>query len=294
MDVIVDHGNDLEKNGFFVKCAGLLIMPVLDILPADFLRWLMAATSKDSKELSEDTGSAVAIEIMYGRYKRKLFSRGVLQGFYDLFWHHVVSQPKSIRNRLKIIKKNLKEGILKTIKESPKKQINIVAVGGGSARAIAEVVFENFNGLKDRQIHIVNIDANQKAIEISKKLAKELELYKNFEWICGLAQNIESLIKKDSSDIVEMVGLLDYLPDKKAQKMLSKIYPILKTGGLLLAGNSAPNKEEKLVSKIGWPKIYYRSPENFSRLFSASGFSDKNGKIIFEPVKNHMIAVVRK
>ena len=47
---------------------------------------------------------------MYTRYDRRLFSRGILQGLADLFWHHCISQPKAIRNRLKLVEINLEEG----------------------------------------------------------------------------------------------------------------------------------------------------------------------------------------
>lgn len=52
---------------------------------------------------------------------------------------------------------------------------------------------------------------------MGKKLAKEFGLYNKFKWINDLAQNIEFLIDKNSIDIVEMVGLLDYFRDEKAK-----------------------------------------------------------------------------
>ena len=109
-----------------------------------------------------------------------------------------------------------------------------------------------------------------------------------------MAQNVANLVEKNSIDIVEMVGLLDYFKDEKSVETFSKIYDILKEGGLFMVGNIVPNKEQSFISRLGWPKMYYRSAENLARLLISSGFSEEKGKIIFEPLKNHIVALIRK
>ena len=103
-----------------------------------------------------------------------------------------------------------------------------MTIGGGSARGIVEVLNEHKEALKDWELSVINVDKSLKAIELGKELAKEFKLQNNFKWINDLAQNVGNLIDKDSIDVVEMVGLLDYFRDEKAMETFSRIYDILK------------------------------------------------------------------
>jgi len=285
---------NLEKHNFFVKLVRLFSVPILNSLSVNFLQVFMKSSSHDAEVVLENVGSARALEIMYGRYRRNLFSRGVLQGIADLFWHHFVSQPKGVRNRLKIVEDNLEKEILSIINRKDDKKINILTIGGGSARGIVEVLNKYSEQLKDWKVSITNVDKSLKAIELGKELAKEFRLYDNFKWVNNLAQNVGFLVDENSIDIVEMVGLLDYFRDEKAVETFSRVYDILKKDGLFMVGNIIPNKEQSFISKIGWPSMYYRSSDDLARLLIASGFSEEKGEIIFEPLKNHIIGVIRK
>jgi len=136
MKTRVASDKNLEKHNFFEKSVRLFSVPVLNSLPDAFLRRFMRTSSHDAEVVLDNVGSARALEVMYGRYRRNIFSRGVLQGFADLFWHHFVSQPKGVRNRLKIVEDNLDKEISRILSQKKEKEINIVTIGGGSARGI--------------------------------------------------------------------------------------------------------------------------------------------------------------
>lgn len=294
MKVIIAEDKKLEKHNLFVKFVRIFSVPILNSLPAVFLQRFMKNSSYDAEVVLDNVGSAWALEVMYGRYRRKLFSRGIAQGVADLFWHHFVSQPKGVRNRLKIVENNLDKEILRIINEKKEKKINIVTIGGGSARGIVEVLNKNSDQLKSWNISVINIDKSIKAIELGKELAKEFGLYNNFKWINDLAQNVKLFIADNSVDIVEMVGLLDYFRNEKAKEVFTKIYDILRKDGLFMVGNIVPNKEQSFISRMGWPKMYYRSTSDLVRLLEEAGFSKKMGEIIFEPLKNHIVGVIKK
>ena len=61
-----------------------------------------------------------------------------------------------------------------------------------------------------------------------------------------------------------------------------------------MVGNIVPNQEQSFISKMGWPKMYYRSAADLVRLLTAAGFFEEKGEIIVEPLKNHIIAITRK
>jgi hypothetical protein len=295
MKIIIAKDNNLERHNFFIKFVRIFSVPLLNNLPASFIKRFMKVSSNDAEVVLDNVGSARALEVMYGRYHRNLFSRGFLQGVADFFWHHFVSQPKGVRNRLKIVEDNLDKEVLRILEENKgDKKITLLTIGGGSARGIVEVLNKYSNELKGWKVSVINVDKSLKAIELGKELAKEFGLYESFTWINDLAQNVASLVEKKSIDIVEMVGLLDYFRDEKAIETFSRIYDILKKDGLFMVGNIVPNKEQPFIIKLGWPSMYYRSAEELSRLLIKSGFFEDKGKIVIEPLKNHVIAVVRK
>lgn len=295
MKTIIADCKNLEGHSLFVKFVRIFSVPILNILPEKFLRRFMRTSSKDAEVVLDNVGSARALEVMYGRYKRNLFSRGFFQGIADAFWHHFVSQPKGVRNRLKIVKDNLDKEILRILSQPGReKKITLLTIGGGSARGIVEVLNKHFVKLKGWDVLVINVDKSLKAIELGKELANEFGLFNNFKWINDLAQNVANLVDKNSIDIVEMVGLLDYFRDEKSVETFSRIYDILKNGGLFMVGNIVPNMEQPFISRLGWPKMYYRQPIDLINLLKNSGFSEYKGEVILEPLKNHVVAVIRK
>lgn len=294
MDTIVAKDKNLEGHSLIIKFIRIFSVPILNNIPDKFLRQFAKSSSHDGEVVVENVGSARALEVMYGRYKRNLFSRGFSQGVADFLWHHCVSQTKGVRNRLKIVEINLDEEIVSILKNKKDKKINILTIGGGSARGIVEVLNKYSNQLQDWNISVVNVDKSLKAIELGKELAKEFGLYDKFKWINDLAQNIKFLVDDNSADVVEMVGLLDYFRDEKSKEVFIEIYKKLKPDGLFMVGNIIPNKEQPFISRLGWPNMYYRSSSDLEKLLVDSGFSEEKGKIIFEPLKNHVVGIIRK
>lgn len=294
MEVIIASGKNLEKHSVLVKIIRIFSVPILNNIPGSFLKRFMRSSSHDAEVVLENVGSARALEVMYGRYRRSLFSRGFFQGLADYFWHHCVSQPKGVRNRLKIVETNLEKEIINILNNKKEKNIKILTIGGGSARGIVEVLDKYSQQLNGWDISVINVDKSLKAIELGKELAREAGLYKKFKWINDLAQNIKFLLNNSSADIIEMVGLLDYFRDEKAKEVFIQINNILKKDGLFMVGNIVMNKEKPFISRLGWPRMYYRSASGLSKILVSSGFSDKKGKIILEPLKNHIVAIIRK
>src|SRR4030042_2771110 len=107
MEIDVADKKNLEKHGILSKVIRIFSVPLLNNLPDFFIKKMLAKTTRDGKVVLEQGGSTHALETMYTRQERRLFSRGILQGFADLFWQHCLSQPKAIRNRLKIVKRTL-------------------------------------------------------------------------------------------------------------------------------------------------------------------------------------------
>ena len=281
----------LERHTPIEKLVRLFSVPVLNAMPSNILRTAMRISSHDAASVVKHGGSTLALEGMYTRRHRSIFSRGIFQGIADLFWHHFVSQPRALRNRLRIVE-SLVEGEIEN-RHKNGEPILILNLGGGSSRALLHVV-KKLNLRKDgSEIKITNIDKDARAIELSKKLAEENGLRKVFNWIEGDVRNVVPTLEDSSADIIEMVGLLDYFSRTDGIELMKEIRRVLKPGGLYVVANVHPNPEVPFVHKTGWPKMYYRNTEEIDLMLKRSGFTDPMS-ILLEPLGIHIIAEARK
>ena len=283
---------DLEGHNPLIFCLRFLTVPLMNSIPKSTLQKMMHKTSRDASTVVSNSGSTMALEAMYTRYHRGLFSRGIRQGLADIFWHHLISQPKALRNRLKIVEETIESRLISLIKKG-QKDIKILNIGGGSSRALIHSLHKLFDEGFDFNPSIVNIDKDKRAIEIGKKIAKDHGLEKVFKWINSDVRNLDSLVAPDSIDIVEMVGLLDYFDDNRANAVMKVIHKSLKKGGLFIVANIHFNNEMKFIRNTGWPEMYYRGASDMERIVKDAGF-EREPNLIFEPLKVHIITVVEK
>jgi len=283
---------DLESHNALIFFLRFLTVPLMNNIPKSVLQKAMHKTSNDASTVVKGVGSTSALEVMYTRYNRRLFSRGIGQGLADIFWHHLISQPKALRNRLKIVEETIESRLISLIKKG-QKDIKILNVGGGSSRALVHTLHKLFDGGYEFNPSIINIDKDKKAIEIGKKIALDNDLEEVFKWINSDVRDLDSIVASNSFDIIEMVGLLDYFDDNKANSVLKIIYESLKKGGLFIVANIHFNNEMKFIENTGWPKMYYRDLSGMEKIVKDAGFK-KEPNLIFEPLKVHIITVVEK
>ena len=292
IQIEIAKGKKFETHNIFVKILRLILVPIINNLPNSLLRKIANSSSHDANTILNTVGSTHALEVMYTRYQRRLLARGLFQGIADFFWHHIISQLKAVRNRLEIVEESLEAELTKKISNG-EKEIKILTVGGGSCRAIihtASRLLQKYSGVK---IEITNIDKDPKVIKLGQQIAETFNVAESFNWINGNASKISELVPENSVDIVEMVGLMDYFNQDKAVNILGQIHNTLKDGGFLIIANIQPNSEMKFVKNVGWLDMYYRTREDFSKIIHGAGFS-KELKIIFEPLKIHIIGLARK
>lgn len=131
---IVPKG-DLETHGVLTASVRVVTVPVLNALPGPVIKKMMQRTSCDASTVVAKGGSTHALEAMYTRYERRLFLRGLLQGVADAFWHHVVSQPKALRNRLRIVRQLVEAETIAAIhkreRQNCSQPVRILSVAGG-------------------------------------------------------------------------------------------------------------------------------------------------------------------
>ena len=73
MKIIIARDKNLEGHNLFVKLVRIFSVPILNNSPVNFLRVFMRISSQDAEIVLDNVGSARALEVMYGRYRRNLF-----------------------------------------------------------------------------------------------------------------------------------------------------------------------------------------------------------------------------
>lgn len=241
----------------------------------------------DTRVVFNNVTTWKALEVMYTYQERRMKEK---VGFGSRFWENFLDNARSIRNRLTLAKEELSQAIRKI--DNDRELVHIVSIGSGSARSVLETI-EFFNG-KSPQIKALLIDSDQTAIEFSRRLARELDINGYTTRLTGNFFRLERDAAEFNPDVIELVGLLDYLTDKQAIVLLGKAYRILTIKGYLITGNIAPNIEAPFVTKgINWPMIY-RTPEELQALLIEAGFSAKNVRLEQEPLGVHMVAIAQK
>lgn len=290
----IDKDENYESHSFLMKILHIPLMLCLNILPKTLAQKVFLAfgnTNNDTKVVFSNIATHKALEVMYTWPLRKKEGK---TSWIDNFWEKFLSNALAVRNRLVLTKKELTQAINK-IKQQ-KGKINLLSLGSGSARAVIEVIAE-MNNNYDLPFKIKLIDLSRDAINFSRELVLKHQLNSELiDYHRDYAQNLEKYYQNDkfTPDIVEMVGLLDYYPEIPAIDLVSKVHKVLSPGGWLITCNISCNFEAPFVTKgINW-KLIYRTPEELIEILTKGGFSDSDIKLIYEPMKIHLLAICQK
>lgn len=93
-------------------------------------------------------------------------------------------------------------------------------------------------------------------------------------------------------DIIEMMGLTDYLKDKLAIALIKKIRRYLANGGTFITCHVHPNGESYFLKHIVNWKMIYRTLDAFENIIIDGGFI--GSRFVTEPHNIHSIAIAKK
>jgi len=240
------------------------------------------------KKVKENATTWRALDIIYNYSPGKDKS---FRGRITDFWNNL-KNIKAVRNRLKLIKQQLRENIKKFIKNKLQKEVRLVSIASGSAQGVIEVMKE----FKQKGIFIkaIFLDKDPTAIEYSRNLARNAGVFDQITFVNKSTTDLESVVSGFRPHIIEVTGLLEYRPDEKGLNLLKRIHNFLTPGGVLLTSNITPNPERYFSYWVGnWPMIY-RTERELSKLVAEAGFNTKNCQIIKEPLKFHNIVICIK
>jgi len=205
------------------------------------------------------------------------------------FWLNI-KNAQAVRNRLKLVKKELRQEIQNL--SDKKLEIRLLSIAAGSAQGVIEIMSE----FKQKGILIkaIFLDLDPTAIEYSRQMAQKFGIVNQIIFINKSAKELEEAVGYFKPNIIEMVGFLDYRPKEKAINLIGKIYHILDSHSVALVSNIAPNSERYFLYQVmNWPMIY-RFPKQLADVVVQGGFDPQKFEIIYEPLKIHGMAICRK
>ncbi len=281
---------DFETNSFVKKISDFIFIPILNSLPSGFQKFVKKSNSS-AKGVIDNKTTHKALEILYhkGNSNRK---KSFKENFFKKIWFNT-NNSKGVRNRLKIVKCEITKAIQEL--SDNEKDINMLSIASGSARAVLEAVRDS-NISEKCKVSITFLDKNPVALEYSKGLVRELNISKryNLNWVNDTASGFVKYFKTTKPNIVEMVGLLDYFTIEKTEQLFKLIRENLDENGIFISANIAPNSEMKFITNlIGW-KMNYKTPEDMVKIATNAQFEDKNIAVYYEPLKVHSVVITRK
>lgn len=237
-----------------------------------------------------------SLELMYG-YKGASTERITTGKDVEAhFWELAVRNAAAVRNRLKLVKRVLREEFIRVHgQKKAGEPIRILCLASGSARGVIEALAE----LKDKGIavDIRFVDISRSALAYSAKLADEAGVARSgkFEWFKDDVMNVRKYLNNGwQPDVVEMVGLMDYLTDHQAIALSSIICDHLAPGGVYVTCNVVHNAEKLFVIRIvDWDMIY-KTHARLGQILVEAGFAPANCRVVYEPLRVHGLTIGHK
>lgn len=203
-------------------------------------------------------------------------------------------QAQAIRNRFRLVVKELEES-LKEQHQSGKSKIKLYSLAGGSGQS----AFEAASRFPDpEKLELYLLDKDKTALEQSYKLAREdFKLTNKLELLelDVLAASPEELKEHQAAaQVIEMIGLMDYLQEEENIEALTRAFSILEEDGDLITAHIHPNEEKILLEKIlEWAPMDYKTPTHFKKILENHP-SGKIHQFKTEPHRIHSVARLKK
>ncbi|MEK7157975.1 MAG: class I SAM-dependent methyltransferase [Patescibacteria group bacterium] len=264
----------------------VLYYPIARLLPKKVGEWLFAGLSSDAHGVRTHATSHRALELIY-TYPTRPAARGLLDAIATRWWF-TIANARSVRNRLRLVKREVRLAILKIEKDD----VVLMSLGSGSARAILEVLYELKGGSK--RVRAILVDRSRSALDYSRSLAAELGVLDQIETVKSDVLQVAADVDRIKPDVVEMVGLLDYFDAAGCVKLIRGIHTALLPGAYFITGNIRDNPERDVVTRfIGWPMLY-KSEGELGNILVEAEFRPQDVRIIYEPFLIHGVAVAKR
>ncbi len=247
--------------------------------------------SDQCREIKEGSGSCKnswkSLKIIYNFRPEFGSERGFIRDLVAIYWIGMMN-AQAVRNRLKIVTEEVKRAIRYIYCHG--RHVQILSIAAGSASSVIEAISAT-RGINSKA---VLVDISRDALEESENAAKKEFIAKRCIFKRINILKAERIPEMEFPDIIEMVGLLDYLDNETIIQLIKKLYDWLPEEGILLTGHICSNPERYFLKwVIDWD-MKYRNAGELTNLLVLGGFTRKKIEILVEPHGIHMVAVCKK
>ena len=186
-----------------------------------------------------------------------------------------------LRSRARIYSQSLVE----YAERSHAEELNILSIGSGAA-------VPNIDATKrleenDKAVHWKFFDFDAQALMFAQELVGENNFkYSTFdygpEWKNPDTNTIEPKgrsyfrafeEKNESADIVDALGLWEYLDADQATKFAHRLFKKVKPGGSMIVSNMLPSRPQRQLNEraVGWQKLHLRNETDLLEIIDAAG-----------------------
>ena len=199
----------------------------------------------------------------------------------DRFYMNI-RNAQAARNRLCMAMRALRAEIIMMHRDglvAAGEPVRILSLAAGSARGVIGVTKE----MKDLGFptRVFLIDTDPEALAFAHRLAADYGISDEVSGAVEDVINFRFAIRTFKPDIVEMMGLTDYLSDQLAIKLFKMIRIALKPDGFFFTSNVHPNSERYFLKHVVNWDMNYRTKDQLASLFVKAGFSAP--KVVSEP-----------
>ena len=177
----------------------------------------------------------------------------------------------SIRNR----KNHLSRKIIDFVNNSQLNLSNILSVCSGTGHEIADAI-PLFNPSK--KVNFTCVETDEKALDFSRDVLSQsvndnIRFDFKHEAIFRILEADKLINKYDKQNLIYTLGIIDYLSDRAAKRIIKILYSLLEKGGMLILSHRDRDKTFPPIPPdwlCDW-KVIARNEEEMSKLFYEVG-----------------------
>jgi len=237
--------------------------------------------SSGGRLLKEKSAQWQALHYLYN------FNDGRTKDLLDWFWAKNLLNAKAVRNRLKVVRALLKNEI-KRQKKVNDDCVRILYLACGSAESLLAVLSE----LENASIEVMLVDQNQGALEKAEQIAKRYNIRNKVQLReANVFRRTKQFTQEFQPHMVQMIGLLDYLSDEQAVRIIEWVESEMLEYGAFMTCNIFPNPERPFVRVVTDWEMNYREPDDLVRIPAQAGFD--HTEVFVEPQGIHGVSLSR-
>ncbi len=171
--------------------------------------------------------------------------------------------------------------------EKPRQPINWVSLAGGTSAPTMLMV--NAAGIDMKAIRYTNIDQDSWAINVSRDVTayEGIPPHQAQLLVADIFDKnvLNATVVPGTADIVDLMGIFEYLDEKQSVQLLSLAYNLLKPGGNIIACNMRMDHPQLNLHKrgVGWPHVIQKSAQELIVICRHAGINPQQ-LTIYQPL----------